>query len=547
MSINPNLHPFNTATVAQKPPHFSYTALAINEVQPSTSPAYLPQPIIAPPTQVAILKTVNNEPKQNAQKKRAFQLPSLAWVVLEVAGLGLLGFVGNYLGRLQYCESTKKILSSGIKTFDSITAHHQAVEKALGAFDKGIVYPTQVEGSWAGHANQLVTLIKEYYHNPASFTGVKLLSNTPESIRQQLYGYTQTALSYYQEAGNVNKQVEIAHLIYKHKLSIPKQAYNDKTVALRTFKEGKGKPLDFLSENTNLETIRTTFPSLQLPSTQSDKNWKAAFCTWADTLLKTKDTTYQTRTLELINRYSALMESFHIIQSISTNKNEDKTAQRMEDFWRNHLDDFKLFNQQGDPIELLLALKSTQAVFNQYGEKEKAWQVGIALQKLSEAIEKSIKKAKPLDCTGVLGDFTTFITADLSTEAKGEAQPLPLALHKWIRSQVGQLGVGKPEEPQLAKDLLNCIQPINNTNTPNNNRTRLTTFYKKLKEERPQSITLFLLKRWIELFNATIEGTTLSPNFGEGSFPRDEYRYNPVGRLLSRIDEFITKNQSPTS
>ena len=77
MSINPNLHPFNTATVAQKPPHFSYTALAINEVQPSTSPAYLPQPIIAPPTQVAILKTVNNEPKQMLKKRELFNYPHL--------------------------------------------------------------------------------------------------------------------------------------------------------------------------------------------------------------------------------------------------------------------------------------------------------------------------------------------------------------------------------------------------------------------------------------------------------------------------------------
>jgi hypothetical protein len=566
MSImTPHHLPLNMPLSNLKPE--SYTALAINPVLPRNQyqQATAPQQIRSVPKQVSILKTTTNAPKPAGVKNnKPFKLPSLALVALEVAGLGLIGFVGNYMGRLAYCETTKQAVSGGIKTFDSITSQHQSLKKALQSIERGHRYPTHIDGSWQGHANLIVSLVKDYSKNPKSFTGIKLTNLKPEQIRQELYQYIKTALEFYQRTGNVEQQLEVAQLLYDHKLSIPLDAYKDVDIALKAFKQAHCKPLALwdvkVVNNPRFKPFNYREWEVKLTKQMKEHPELAS-----NTVTDKNPESYRNQMLRLLNTHTAMMESLNIIQNIQSSSQGYRAPKQMEVFWANNLQDIKPVQQQNDLIEITLSLKALHLILAQYGEQEKTWEIEKTLQNLSVlSPSKSTTESLTRQMYDACEPLNDFLKADLAMTDGFRESSLPMVLHKWSSNQIGQLATPHPESKELLTELLACVQaPLaNQAHEPMDNNQRLLNFYSTLKES--QGTSLFTLKLWIKLLSPKIELLGNSPTLrgfkniqkavGKGSYPQELLRYDPVETFhtiiadcLPELKEALCTEKSPTT
>lgn len=526
-NLSPNL------TLPLSPNTACYRNLALHEVNPNPEkkPAYttLSVPVQAH-AQVAILKTVTNTNKPTGEKHKPFKLPSLALVALEVAGLGLLAFVGNYMGKLAYCENNKLSIAGGVKTFDSLATHCQALKKASGYYNYENFFPTQVEGGWLSHANQLTALIKEYCTSPAKFTGVRLANLKPDAIRQELYGYAMTALEYYNISGNVIKQVEIANLLYDHKLGIPKEAYTNLTIALEKFKNADCDRISLW----DAKKMAPLFSQLGIENCLTHEEWKTNFTSTLKARPEFKDQTnpnnqaLATKLLQQMNTYTAMMESLNIISSIGTASTEEMIPKLMKTFWLKNYLDLKPLNSSGNDVELALLFKAFEIITRQYHDLERTFQIEQFLHKLPE-------KSIPLE---QLKKLTNFMHQDLTIEPSNinTIESIPLLVTKWLHNQSNQLVPQNRNIQPLLTDMLNCVDPNNSDQTQKN----LFAFYDTLKTRK--GTTLFILKLWIHLALKEESGIDVIINkMGEidSKHPPNTFRFEPVGMFFTRYDDLI--------
>jgi hypothetical protein len=360
---------FHSIAVPIKPKTGFYQTLAMNTttVPPFNTPSsvqadmFKPLLLATPPTQqVAIIKTVNNTEKPADKACKPFKLPTLVLVGLEAAGLGILAFVGNYMGKLAYCEANKQSIAGGKKTFDSLAAHSQALKQVIGYYQNENFYSTQVNGSWLGHANQLTALIKEYYANSTAFTGVRLQNLKPEAIRQEMYGYAMTALNYYRIAGHEVKQEEIANLIYDYKLSIPEAAHTNIDEALKVFKATDCERIPLWDD----EKIKPLLYHEGIANPITHQEWKTSFIAEMAAMPEFKNreegnnSTIAADLLNRINTYSAMMHSLDLLSSIHSASTEEQIPQQIKAFWQKNYFDLKPLQPTGNQMELTLLFKA---------------------------------------------------------------------------------------------------------------------------------------------------------------------------------------------
>lgn len=524
-----NRLPNSTLPVSPKTAYAKVVATNEANLNKKTEQPYTSFSMPAPaPAQVAILKTVTNTNKPTEAKNKPFKLPSLALVGLEVAGLGLLAFVGNYMGKLAYCENNKLSIAGNVKTFDSLTTHYQALKKASGYYQYENGFATQVEGGWLSHANQLTALIKEYCTSPAKFTGVRLQNlKDSDAIRQELYGYAMTALEYYKRSGNVVKQVEIANLLYDHKLSIPKEAYTNLTIALEKF------------ENTDCDRISLwdatkmtpLFSQLGIENCLTHKQWKTNFSSKLQERPEFKHPTdakneaLATKLLQQMNTYTAMMESLNIISSIGTASTEEMIPKLMKTFWLKNYLDLKPLNSSGNDVELALLFKAFEVITRQYHDIERTFQIEKFLHKLPD-------KSIPLE------QLTNFMHQDLTTELStvNTIESMPLLVTKWLHNQTNQLVPQNRAIQPLLTDMLDCVDPNHSEQTQKN----LFDFYKTLKDRK--GTTLFILKLWIHLALKDESGRDVIINkMGDldSRHPTNTLRFEPVQMFFRRYDDKI--------
>lgn len=533
------------ATLPVSPNTAYYKKLAANEANPNQKTEQ-PQPYTSfsmpaqAHAQVAILKTVTNTNKPTEAKNKPFKLPSLALVGLEVAGLGLLAFVGNYMGKLAYCENNKLSIAGNLKTFDSLTTHYQALKKVIGYYENENFFPTQVEGGWLSHANQLTALIKEYCTSPTKFTGIRLenLKPKPDAIRQELYGYAMTALEYYKISGNVIKQVEIANLLYDHKLGIPKEAYTNLTIALEKFKNTDCDRISLW----NSTKMTPLFNQLGIDKPLTHQQWKTDFISSIGERpefqqnANAKNQVLATKLLQQINTYTAMMESLNIISSIGTASTEEKIPKLMKTFWLKNYLDLKPLNSSGNDVELTLLFKAFEIITRQYHDLERTFQIELFLHRLPD---KSI----------LLKQLTNFMHQDLTTEPStvNTLESIPLLVTKWLHNQTNQLVPQNRAIQPLLIDMLDCVDP----NKPEQTRKNLFDFYDTLKTRK--GTTLFILKLWIHLALKEESGIDVIINkMGEidSKHPPNTFRFEPVGMFFDRYGpeiEKIIKKTTPSS
>lgn len=192
---------------------------------------------VAPPSQpvqVKILKTVDNLPDSSHNKlllKKPFKPPALLLVALEAAGLGMLWFTGDYLGKVAYNNYRSKVVVGSTIPFDRLEAEYQAVQNVMATFShrNNKAFPGQVEGNWMSHANNLLKLSTQYLQSPGLFYGHSITMLTEGQIKEKITEYLNTALAFYKRNGHQQHQVQIANLMVTHQLAMPDNTY-DKVV-----------------------------------------------------------------------------------------------------------------------------------------------------------------------------------------------------------------------------------------------------------------------------------------------------------------------------
>jgi hypothetical protein len=528
-----NLSPNSTLPVS--PNKAYYKNLTTNKANPNPEKEQAYNTFSMPAqtnTQVAILKTVTNTNKPTGEKHKPFKkLPSLALVSLEVAGLGLLAFVGNYMGKLAYCENNKLSIAGDVKTFDSLATHYQALKKVIGYYENENFFPTQVEGGWLSHANQLTALIKEYCTSPTKFTGIRLenLKPKPDAIRKELYGYAMTALEYYKKTGNVIKQVEIANLLYDHKLSIPKAAHTDVSVALETFNNTDCDRISLWDS----KKMAPLFKRFGIDTSVTHEEWKTKFIRQVTERPEFKNQTnpnnqaLATKLLQQINTYTAMMESLNVISSIRTASTEEIIPKLMKTFWLKNYLDLKPLNSSGNDVELTLLFKAFEIITRQYHDLQRTFQIERFLHELPN---KSISLKK----------LTNFMHQDLTAEQNtvDTIESVPLLVTKWLHNQTNQLVPQNRAIQPLLTEMLDCVDPKN----PELTQKNLIAFYDILKTRT--GTTLFILKLWAHLALKDESGIkVIIDKMGslDSIHPTNTFRFEPVGMFFNRYDSAIQK------
>jgi hypothetical protein len=395
----------------------------------------------------------------------------------------LLAFVGNYMGKLAYCQN-KQSVAGGVKAFDSLKTHEYSLQNALLLYrNESASFPSQIEGGWPNHANQLTALVKAYCVNPKGFTGARLANSSPEEIRKELYGYVMTALKYYQETKNVRKQLEIAELLYTHKyqLSIPIKANTNIDVALETFNAKDCQRRELWDSDIAHQILASNPTSKQAPHFTHEE-WKKDFSQYFKTKIENLPSPEaKERLLKRLNAYTAMMESLSIIEHLKEG-GKYTVDQEMEKLWAKHMHDLQPLDSSGDVIELTLALKAFEVVVKKYEEWEKAWQVESALHQLHEIIKN------PDKIEVKMVQLTQFVRADLGLPEEGGIEgdgnkastTLPVALYTWLTNQVGELNRHNPEQQGLIQELFECVKVReDDTNKPEETTKKLKAYYSK--------------------------------------------------------------------
>jgi hypothetical protein len=547
-------------------PSRPYTTMAISDEDPEPKAFYQASPpfVSQAPPQVAVLNTVNNIKKPAAGTKKSFKLPSLVLVGLEATGLVLLAFVGNYMGKLAYCEKNRQSVAGGIKAFDTLRTHYEALLDGIKRFDnESSSFPSQIEGGWLNHANQLTALVKAYCVNPKGFTGVRLANLPPDEIRQELYLYAKTALKYYQIMQNVPKQKEVAELLYDHRLSIPCEAKMNTIVAIKTFNDTDCKRRDFWDENVaHLILSDTSTDTEENTDAFTHKHWKTDFSEHVKTKMnKLPSKQEKEKLLERLNTYTAMMESLSVIEQLHEGNGNYTADTAMADFFFNHMHDLQPLDKSGDAVELTLILKAALVVMEQGDHYEKAWQIKDALNQLHKFIKDPNQNKDPVV------KLKQFLLEDLGmTEVEGEQDDndvrtkLPVTLFTWLQSQKGKLGRHPSDQVRLIEKLFDCVKNKKEENTPPlDPKQQLIEYYNNNFKKDNRALSLFIIKIWLELMQkyGDLEQTesealsAMRQALGNSSYPAQAYRYRDVGGFFTHDGEtlknFVTSQTAPHS
>jgi hypothetical protein len=378
------------------------------------------------------------------------------------------------------------------------------------------------------HADQIVKLVNHFYHNQDAFTGLTLQRNTPEEIRKKMLTYLHTAQQFYQWTGtSQTKLVDLAEVVYRHNIALPKAALTDLKVAQDTFLNPPSflglvtapQPLFEGDRLQNLRLANVSTPETKAEITQANQALVERINQKVKQLASdpTAQQAYQTQVTTLLNNHTRLMASLRLIQA-SDLADVALSPAYMKTFLFNHLNDvLPLAMTPDDEVQVALATRALITVTEACVDRDKSWLLGSALnttepKKMIEALE-------------------TLFQRDLQVLENNEntVKPEHLFAH-WVHNTITSNLAPPHQEGNLFNKLADCIvtktksegQAINELKTLQNIKTFMETYPFNSPE-----MSRFTMKRLVELCNAVC--STLKLN-GAGALE------NALGLYSSHAD-----------
>lgn len=523
----------------------------------------------AQPVQVKILKTVDNLPASahNTNLKKPFKPPALLLVALEAAGLGMLWFTGDYLGKVAYNNYRSTVVAGSTIPFDRLEAEYQAVKNVMALYPhrNNQAYVNQVEGNWMSHANNLLKLSKQYLQSPNSFYGPVITTLNKEQIQQKISKYLETALEFYKRNGHQQHQVQIANLIVAHQLAVPvstvlgEQSYK---TAQKAFLNSVLTPRRFwapeLTEKYQQLAFGNTEGAKQAGVTVVKQAEEPIQVQWRKKLLAEMDTdivqnpTNKEEYVKLMSRLVNLEKGLQIIQqnTLPGKPPDIKPLQTMLLEYHHQFLSSPLQNNRKEETEKPQAVE----ILNSFGRisavllLEKVHFLASQAGRLNEVfvLEKGISELLKHESSNELPKtLQAFIDSDMQLKdsaVKTDLNLVPL-LNQWALGQLHGLEQGDIYEVMDMKDLIQTLYNEPQKNEQHSHKRIIREFYQNSVKSGDASAGLFTLRLFIPLVKKYFpESAVLSIKQSEGVYADSRYRYHVRQQLIDQLDEVLNNS-----
>jgi hypothetical protein len=534
------------------------------------------------PVQVKILKTVDNLPASahNTNLKKPFKPPALLLVALEAAGLGMLWFTGDYLGKVAYNNYRSTVVAGSTIPFDRLEAEYQAVKNvmALYAHRNNQAYVSQVEGNWMSHANNLLKLSRQYLQSPNSFYGIATLQT--EQTQKKILKYLETALAFYNRNGHQQHQVQIANLIVAHQLAIPiptvvdDNAYN---AVKDVFSAGFLVPRQFWTpaimekyqrltsdstQEVKKETTRIVNQSENLKKTvKSEKSTEAEAvqAQWRRQLLAEMDADIQENPAskeyytKLMAQLVNLEKGLGIIQQ-STLPSELPNIKPLQTMLLEYHHQFLLSPlesvEQTDKkpsltrfgkISSVLLLEKVHFLASQAGRLN---EVLVVEQSITQLLKQGNSNQFPKTLNAFINSDMQLKDSVINTDPN-----LISLLNQWALGQLHGIKQGDTYEVIAVQGLLQtlCNNPhidrLENDQRQNFYRKSIREFYQNSVKSGDPSAGFFTLRMLIPLVKKYFpESGALSIKQSEGVYADSRYRYDVRQQMIDQLDAVLNNS-----